>query len=53
MNKVNIDLNRTYTIAATGSDIVAIIQALGELPHKIAGPLESKIVEQISEKPDA
>lgn len=51
--KINIDLNREYTLKVTGSDIIHLINGLGELPHKIAGPLERKIVDQLVEpKPE-
>lgn len=45
--KINIDVNREYTLKVMGSDIVHLISALGELPHKVAGPLERRIVDQL------
>lgn len=47
MNTINIDLNKQYTIVLTGNDIASILQGLGEIPHKIGGPLESKLITQI------
>lgn len=49
MQRVNIDVNTEYTLKVTGSDLVSILSALGELPHKVAGPLEQKIVNQLAE----
>lgn len=52
MNKssINIDVNREYTLKVTGGDIVHLITAMGELPHKIGGPLENKILSQIPQE---
>lgn len=43
----NLNPDSEVDLKLTGADVINIITALGEIPHKFAAPIERKIIEQI------
>jgi hypothetical protein len=44
---ITIDAKDVFELTLTGQDLQAVVAGLGELPHKLAQPVEAKILEQI------
>lgn len=44
---MNIDINEKLLIEVSGADLAVMMQGLGELPHKIAGPVETRVIATI------
>jgi len=47
--EINLEPQKEYTLILTGNDIVALSQAIQELPAKFANPLTAKITEQLEQ----
>jgi hypothetical protein len=47
---ITIQPDDEFTLKVTGADLQAIMAGLGEIPHKIATPLEGKILKQLEEQ---
>jgi hypothetical protein len=39
-----------FMLAVTGLELQVLVTGLGELPHKIAGPVEGAILKQVEEQ---
>lgn len=50
MNKLTAVAEHKYTFRLTGRDIAAIILGLEEIQHKLAKPVELKIMEQLEKQ---
>lgn len=46
---VTIQADQTYTLKLTGLEIQALIAGLGEIPHRVAAPVEANISKQLEE----
>ena len=44
---LNLNPDSEVELKLTGADVINIITALGEIPHKFAAPIERKIVDQV------
>lgn len=47
---ITIQAEQTYTLKLTGLDLQALMAGLGEIPHKVAAPVEAKIGKQLEEQ---
>lgn len=44
---ITIDAKDVFELILTGQDLQAVVAGLGELAHKVAQPVEAKIMEQL------
>jgi len=50
MAQLTLDPNKDYQVTFTGNELVHILNAIMELPAKIANPLLAKLQEQLTDK---
>lgn len=48
----DITLPETVTLTLRGTSVALIVQALNELPYKVARPVIDEIIPQLQKKPD-
>lgn len=47
---IDIRNDEMLTLRITGADLQVLVTGLGELPHKLAAPVEAKLVQQVTEQ---
>lgn len=50
MNKISIVAEHKYSFRLTGQDLAAIMLGLEEIQHKLAKPVELKLMEQLEKQ---